>query len=121
MEGYCGFFEELRKTMRKVEVTEEKILNQEAVAEIRFLREYVKKLENVINASYHVAVFDHVGWALEHSLECRLAKQMTKCGYNAALDKFCNLVTDPHNLINQGRLILTGINSEGYPEMRQDA
>lgn len=90
--------------------------------EISRLRAYTTELENIINAPYHVAVFDDVGWALEHSMECRLSGTMTKCIYNSALDRYCRSVDDPQFLIEQGRWVLTGINDNGlgFPTMRPE-
>lgn len=89
--------------------------------EVDALRHENAALRSVINTPHHVAVFDEHGWALEHSLDCRLAKTMTTCNFNGAMERFGATIDDPSDLIERGpRWVLIGVDANGMPSLQPE-
>lgn len=62
--------------------------------------------------SDHYVIFTQDGWTTEHSLECRLSGQMSRCAWHEAVRRVA-ATFDPRMA---GRWRITGI-SEGLPEL----
>lgn len=65
----------------------------------------------------HFVTFDADGWFVEHSLACRLAGTLGTCGYNRAVREVAD--DGPPDEDDLGRWRITGIDSEGLPELER--
>lgn len=69
--------------------------SRDTVAEIRRLRAEVAELRKALNSEDHVVEFTVSGWVVEHSISCRIAKQMATCAYHGAVADFVDVMTPP--------------------------
>lgn len=81
-----------------------------------------ERMRKLINQPFHVAVFTPQGWALEHSMSCRLAGTMTTCEYDQAMHNFD---PDGHELEElsvaaNGRWCVTNV-IDGRPVLEPEA
>jgi hypothetical protein len=63
----------------------------------------------------HYVIFTEDGWAVEHSITCRLSGHMHECAYHAAIRE----IADGYDPGSLGRWKITDIDSEGLPSFER--